>query len=814
MSRGPRPNPFEDSDLADHGAESPVHASRPSSIDSDGEPRSRIMATDAMDLGESEAPIAGLDGKAVQLSNSIKFSGHWSELAGLWVHLRLRGVLDPALSNEKRKCAYCLSLFEGDAAVWATRQVRTNQDLLLSFNDLKALVSEVFDIDMEAKKAIYRGRMMRLRQVGTALEFTQEFERLAGELELSLEMQHLLFTSKLDLKLQQDLIRGNVTDYQETRDEAIRLDSSMRATTNKGTANKNPRKKKKAAMNKCTKCGRTNHKTEDCFAKIGMIRFRETLDSTRESQYVPVTIEGTERNAFVDTGAELNCIRANLVSGPTIATDRTIEGPAGEPIATRAEYILVEVESTLQAIYLIPNLTEEVIFGKPYYTEVTPCHILEINTFAEWDDGGRIRPMSTIEVQALDKAIDEGLANGNIEESHTTKAANVLFVPKKNGELRMCIDYRPVNKVTITDKYPIPILTELVADAAKYRWYTLLDNKDAFNRIVIRIEHRHKTAFKTYRGVFQYTHMPFGLTNAPSTYQRWLTYVLRDHRLYVSIYVDDVLIKAQTKEELIGREKAVRKTLAIAGAELNQKKLQVQVQEVVFLGRKVSYGKIDPMIDLESIRSWPSPKNVTHLQSYLGTLNYHRPHTPNLAQAIEGLYKKTSKNKKWTWSEEDEREFMESKKTMENTMTLTTFDPSAHTHLYTDASGFGLGAIMMQKGMIVSILSRGLTNAEKNYTTTEWELLAVIWALKKLRHYVESNRGNFTVMTDHAALVKNLNPDGANRRINRWIEQLQGLQVTLEWVAGESNPADKPSRRYDYAEKSEARNADRSDNSD
>lgn len=249
------------------------------------------------------------------------------------------------------------------------------------------------------------------------------------------------------------------------------------------------------------------------------------------------------------------------------------------------------------------------------------------------------------ELKTLREWLDEQLEKGYIRVSNSSAGYPVMFVPKKNGKLRLVIDYRQLNEITIKDRTPLPLISEIRDRLATAKWFTALDLKGAYNLIRIKGGDEWKTAFRTRYGLFECLVMPFGLTNAPATFQRMINEVLRKYvDNFVIVYLDDILIYSDTLEEHEQHVHQVLETLQAANLLVEPEKCQFHVQEVNFLGHIISPGQIrmDPA-KVAAIKEWKIPKTVKEIQSFLGLANYYRRFIRNYSKIATPLTDLTKK---------------------------------------------------------------------------------------------------------------------------------------------------------------------------
>jgi hypothetical protein len=417
---------------------------------------------------------------------------------------------------------------------------------------------------------------------------------------------------------------------------------------------------------------------------------------------------------------------------------------------------------------------------------------------------GPLYKQSARERDETKKYIDENLKKGFIRKSQSKVAHPVLFAPKKNGKLRMCVDYRKLNNITIKNRYPLPNIGELQDQLVGSKWFTTLDLRGAYNLIRIKEGDEWKTAFRTSYGLYEYRVMPFGLTNAPATCQELVNDTLRlflgDFAL---AYLDDIIIFSQTKEE---HEKHVNQVLEA----LNDRDLRVapekcdwHKQDVEFLGFRIGVSGIqmDPK-KVQSLKEWPVPGSVKEVQQFLGFANYNRRFIRNYSQVAAPLTNLTKKETNFEWGPVQQRAFDTLIKACSKDPVLKIFDPALDSRIESDASDLAIGACLAQQydkhWHPVAYFSRKMTPAEQNYDIHDKELLAIVASMKHWRVYAESSK-KLTVLTDHKNLLTFTSTKELNRRQVRWSEELGQYKFTIERIKGTDNVrADALSRRQDY----------------
>ncbi|KAJ9509840.1 hypothetical protein QJQ45_011559 [Haematococcus lacustris] len=406
--------------------------------------------------------------------------------------------------------------------------------------------------------------------------------------------------------------------------------------------------------------------------------------------------------------------------------------------------------------------------------------------------------LSKPEHDELKQQIQDLLAKGMIEPSSSPYAAPVLFVQKKSGELRMCIDYRQLNKITLRDQYPLPRIDDLFDKLSGCKVFSSLDLQAGYHQIRITPEDVPKTAFRTPEGHFQFKVLCFGLTNAPATFQR----VMNDAFATVLgkcalVYLDDILVMSKSVQDHLLHLKQVFELLRKNKLYAKLSKCEFMRYTLKFLGHLVTAGGIAVDPDkVSTIANWPIPQSLQGLQSFLGAANYVRKFVcnfSNIAAPLTNLCGKGGQSFPWhDWPEVPLTAFNALKAAIAAVPMLRLPDHTKPFQVYCDASLQGLGAVLMQDGYPLAYLSRKLSPAEINYTTGEQEFLSLVTACKEWRCYLEGVP--FTLFTDHQPLVALPTQKVLSRRQARWMEFMSRFSYSLVHIAGTVNPADPLSR--------------------
>ena len=421
---------------------------------------------------------------------------------------------------------------------------------------------------------------------------------------------------------------------------------------------------------------------------------------------------------------------------------------------------------------------------------------------------GPLYGMNPAELKALREYLDENLARGFIRPSTSPAGSPILFVKKKDGTLRLCVDYRGLNAVTIKDRTPLPLINETLNNLRGAKIFTALDLRGAYNLLRIKEGEEWKTAFRTRYGHFEYLVMPFGLTNAPATFQAMINTVLRPYLdVFCSVYLDDILIYSESEEDHVKHVTTILRALAKHKLYVKAEKCKWHVRDTEFLGYIVTPDGPRMAPDkIQSVQSWPVPRNKKELLSFLGFANYYRLFLPNYSGLARPLYR-LCKDVPWEWTEREEKAFQLFKEAFTSAPVLAQFDCERPGIIETDASDNVIAGILSQKGADglphpCAYYSRQMTDPETRYDIHDKELLAVMECLDAWRIFLAGRTEETVVLTDHLNLRYFTTKKKLNARQARWAETLSDYNVRIEYRAGVSNVrADAMSRRCDLIDR-------------
>jgi hypothetical protein len=404
--------------------------------------------------------------------------------------------------------------------------------------------------------------------------------------------------------------------------------------------------------------------------------------------------------------------------------------------------------------------------------------------------------MSTPELQELKMQLKELLDLGLIRPSVSPWGAPVIFIRKKDGSWRLCIDYRQLNKATIKNQYPLPRIDDLFDQMKGATVFSKIDLRSGYHQLRIKEDDIPKTAFKTRFGHYEFTVLPFGLTNAPGVFMSLMNGVFREYLdKFVQVFIDDILIYSRTTEEHDEHLRLVLQCLREHKLYGKLSKCSFYQSRIHYLGHVISGEGIavDPA-KVEAIMEWPAPTNVTEVRSFMGLAGYYRRFVEGFSKIANPITELQKKNKKFVWTEKCAEAFRRLKELLTTAPILKVPDMDADFLVCTDASKEGLGGVLMQDGRVIAYISRKLRRHEENYATHDLELLAIVYALKVWRHYLIGRK--FELKTDHCGLQHIFTQSDLNARQRRWSELLSEYDFEINYIKGTVNRvADALSRR-------------------
>ena len=402
--------------------------------------------------------------------------------------------------------------------------------------------------------------------------------------------------------------------------------------------------------------------------------------------------------------------------------------------------------------------------------------------------------------EVVTKLVDNMLGEGIIEPSFSPWNFPMVLVPKSDGTWRPCIDFRRLNAVTIPDRYPIPVMGDLLQSLGNgNKIFSKIDLAQGFWQIPMDDNSKELTAFSTPDGHYQFRRMPMGLRSSPFTFSRLMNNIfsgLIGKSMFC--YMDDIIIMSKDLNEHFDRLESVLKRLQESGLKIKIKKCSFLKRELKFLGHIVNGdGIATSKSKIEAVKDFPIPRNSTQVRSFLGLAGYYRSYIRNFATKASPLTNLLKKDMPFEWNDEQQSAFDLLKEALISTPVLKFPDFTKSFILATDASNVGLGAVLMQKFENklhpIAYASRTLNKAERNYSTTDKECLAVVYALKHFRDLIYGYQVH--VLTDHGAVTEIFKDRNLRGKLARWFLTIQEFNPTFEYLPGRlNNAADALSR--------------------
>ncbi len=416
----------------------------------------------------------------------------------------------------------------------------------------------------------------------------------------------------------------------------------------------------------------------------------------------------------------------------------------------------------------------------------------------------------------LEKQIKDMITQGYIRPSSSRFASATFLVPKGDGGYRMVVDYRAINNVTEKDSYPLPLAEDLFAKMKDAVVFSKIDLKSGFYQIPLAKKDWAKTAFRTSRGLYEYTVVPMGLCNAPATFMRFMNNIFKamiDDN-FVVVFMDDIVIYSKSIAEHAVHLRKVLTELKKQRLYAKASKCSFFTRSVQFLGHILTPEGVHPMPEKrEAIAAWPIPKDKEQLRSFLGLCNYYSKFIDGYSRIASPLTNLTGAVQPWEWTQEVHTvAFEQLKAALNSAPCLIHPRNDVPFVLGTDASDFAIGAVLMQdhgKGLQpIGYYGRKLNKAERNYAVYDKEMLAVVYALNNWHYLLEGSPHPVQVRTDHqplshfatAPVKPNLRSHG---RWQRWLEQLGMFKLEWGYVKGTTQWADPISRRPDFVSEEE-----------
>lgn len=484
--------------------------------------------------------------------------------------------------------------------------------------------------------------------------------------------------------------------------------------------------------------------------------------SGKQMQNVVSKLPPDEKNA------QLFAIRAYPVERGELCTNQ------GNQVPEKIQKLLVEYDEIFQEPTSLPPHREH--DHRIHLKEGTP----PVN----------VRPYRypVIQKDAIEKIVQEMLDNGVVRPSQSPFSSPIVLVKKKDGTWRLCVDYRELNKSTIKDKFPIPVIEELLDELQGSVIFSKIDLRSGYWQIRMHPPDVEKTAFRTHEGHYEFLVMPFGLTNAPSTFQHLMNTIFRPYlRKFILVFFDDILIYSHSFEEHLTHLKLTLDVLRQHTLFAKMSKCTFGTPEVEYLGHLISEkGVSTEPSKIAAMVNWPEPATIKELRGFLGLTGYYRKFIRwygVLSKPLTNLLKKDA----FVWSEEAFEAFQKLKQAMVNAPVLALPNFNKEFIIETDASDFGMGAVLSQEGHPIAYISRAFSSKAKSFSTYEKELLALVFAVEKWRPYLIGR--HFIIKTDHFSLKYWLEQKISTPFQSKCLPKLMGLDYEIRYRRGEDNKA-------------------------
>ncbi|GBG81618.1 hypothetical protein CBR_g32610 [Chara braunii] len=462
-----------------------------------------------------------------------------------------------------------------------------------------------------------------------------------------------------------------------------------------------------------------------------------------------------------------------------------------------------DLSSDPQVVRLLDGFTD--IFKSP--TVVVPDRPISHEIILEAGvvpPKGCIYRMSEEELEVLHAQLDDLLDKGWIRPSSSPYGARVLFVRKKNKDLRLCIDYHKLNAQTVKNAGPLPRIDDLLERLGGAIFFSKLDLKSGYHQISIRPQDRYKSAFKTWYGHIEWIVMPFGLTNAPTTFQTAMTNAFRAMLdRFVLVHLDDILVYSRTLEDHLEHLRRVLETFCRVKYKANRDKCKFVSQELEYLGHFVTSEGISPLSNkIQSIQEWSEPKTVKNVRSFLGLASYYQRFIKGFSKITAPLSKLQCEDRPFDFDDHARTSLLALKAALLSAEVLRIYDPLLPTRVTTDASGYGIGAVCEQHDGVdwhpIEYFSKKVPVVHSIDDARKKELLTFVHALKRWRHFL-LGRQHFRWVTDNNPLVFYKTQDMVNSTIACWMTFIDQFDFFPDHIPSKSNRfADALSRHPEH----------------
>ncbi|PIO70483.1 reverse transcriptase [Teladorsagia circumcincta] len=393
----------------------------------------------------------------------------------------------------------------------------------------------------------------------------------------------------------------------------------------------------------------------------------------------------------------------------------------------------------------------------------------------------------------LDDHINKLLRAGRIVESDIPWVHNTVLVKKKDGSLRVCLDFRPLNEVTVPDHYPLPRIEDILAKIAGHRFYTTLDLASGYMQLLLSPESQEKCGWATHRGIYQFVYLPFGLKNGGAYFSRAMSRILAGLEANCLAYLDDIVIFDKDFPSHLQSLRKVFYRFRLYNIKASGKKLtEIARSHINFLEHEISGSSYSPAErNIRAIQEFPTPTTTKAVKGFVGMANFFRKFIANFALIASPLYALLNDKAKFVWEPEQEEAFQRLKLLLASKPCLA-FPQDKEFFLHTDGSQHAVGAALFQNSsdtdrqlVAVGYFSKALSESQQKWSPTHIELFAIISALRFFRTTIYGN--HTTIFSDHRPLTFLLKHNKTHDNLTRWVVELQSYDVTIEYLKGSSN---------------------------
>ena len=557
--------------------------------------------------------------------------------------------------------------------------------------------------------------------------------------------------------------------------------------------------------------------------------FLGSVDTEHDNPWlISLQLEGKPVEFHIDTGAEVSVIPEpvykKIGSPPLSPVKQTLRGPSNAVLPVKGLFSAIlsrDSQQSKQDIYVAAKLHKPLL-GRPaiealgLVQRVRGVQAKQLNPIQQFPnlftglgqlqgkytiklmEGAKPYALSTsrrvpIPLMKSVKAELERMEKLRViskVNQPTDWCAGMVVVPKGNGKVRICVDLTRLNDSVCRERYPLPVVDQILAQLAGAKIFSKLDANSGFWQIPLSPESIPLTTFITPFGRFCFHRLPFGITSAPEHFQRRMSELLGDIEGVVCM-IDDVLVHGKTPKEHDNRLYRVLCRLQQEGLTLNKEKCKFSQNTVSFLGQVIDESGVRPDPEkVNAIRNMPIPSNVGEVRRFLGTVNQMSKFAPNLADVTKPIRDLLVKGNQWVWAEPQQRAFNQVKQMLSTSPILALFDPQLDTVVSADASSFGLGAVLLQRqpeGQMkpVAYISRSMTPTEQRYAQIEKEALALTWACERFSDYLIGLV--FHIQTDHKPLVPLFSSKSLEElplRVQRFRLRMLRYQFTISHIPG------------------------------